>query len=30
VEAGLIGVVRSAKKDLSTNKKYLRGFGRRK
>jgi len=29
VEAGLIGLVRSGKKDLSTNKKHLRGFGRR-
>jgi len=29
VEVGLIGVVRSGKKDLSTNKKYMRGFGRK-
>jgi len=27
-EAGLIGCVRSGRKDLSTNKKYFKGFGR--
>jgi metal-responsive CopG/Arc/MetJ family transcriptional regulator len=30
MEAGLIGIVRNGKKDLSTNKKYFQGFGRRK
>jgi predicted DNA-binding protein len=29
-ELGLIGCVRKAPKDLSTNRKYLRGFGKGK
>jgi len=29
-EAGLIGCVKGAPRDLSTNKKYLKGFGRSK
>ncbi|HWY44682.1 MAG TPA: hypothetical protein VNX66_14385 [Candidatus Sulfotelmatobacter sp.] len=29
-EAGLIGCVRSRRKDLSTNKKYFKGFGKDK
>jgi len=29
-EAGLIGCVRGAPKDLSTNKRYFKGFGKSK
>jgi predicted DNA-binding protein len=30
VEAGLIGCIRGGPKDLSTNKKYFKGFGKDK